>query len=107
MRQLSDIFAALGDPVRFSIVERLLTEGEVSAGDLTSGSGITAPAISRHLSVLRDAGLVQARADRQRRLYSVRPDALQTVARWTMDHREFWEGSIARLDALLALEERK
>ncbi len=107
MLPLSEIFAALGDPVRFSIVERLLAEGEVAAGDLVSGSGITAPAISRHLSVLRDAGLVQSRAEAQRRLYSVRPDSLQTIARWTMDHREFWESSVARLDALMALEEKK
>jgi len=101
------MFAALGDPIRFAIVERLLVEGEVSAGDLSAGFPVSAPAISRHLSVLRRAGLAQRRIDRQRRLYSVRPDALEAVAAWTMTHAEFWQGSLARLDTLLATKEKK
>lgn len=104
---LPDLFAALGDPTRFAIVERLLAEGEVSAGDLGAGFPVSAPAISRHLSVLRRAGIARRRIDRQRRLYSIRPDALQMLAVWTMTHAEFWQGSLSRLDALMAQEEKK
>ena len=101
---LPDMFAALGDPTRFAIVERLLAEGEVSAGDLGAGFPVSAPAISRHLSVLRRAGIARRRIDR---LYSIRPDALQMLAVWTMTHAEFWQGSLSRLDALMAQEEKK
>jgi DNA-binding transcriptional ArsR family regulator len=104
---LTDLFAALGDPVRFGIVERLLCEGEVAAGDLSAGFNVSAPAISRHLSVLRNAGIVHRRVDRQRRLYSVEPKAIRAAAAWVMSHREFWEGSLSRLDALMALEEKR
>ena len=61
MTPLPNIFAALADPTRFAIVERLLAEGEQSAGELADIADITAPAISRHLRVLREAGLVTQR----------------------------------------------
>lgn len=104
---LTDIFAALGDPIRFGLIERLLAEGEVAAGDLSAGFGVSGPAISRHLTVLRNAGLVHRRVDRQRRLYSVQPDALRTAATWIATHRAFWDGSLTRLDALMAFEEKR
>ncbi|MCB1406604.1 MAG: helix-turn-helix transcriptional regulator [Rhodobacteraceae bacterium] len=104
--RLPDVFAALGDPVRFALVERLLAEPEMAAGDLGAGFGISAPAISRHLAVLHRAGLVTRRADRQRRLYAIAPEAMRQVAAWTLSHREFLQGSVARLDALMAHEER-
>jgi DNA-binding transcriptional ArsR family regulator len=90
--ELTGRFAALGDPIRFAIVERLLTEGEVSAGDLGAAFDVTAPAVSRHLSVLHRAGLVRRRVDRQRRLYSVDPDSLRVIAGWIERHHTFWEG---------------
>ena len=101
MPTLQATFSALGDPTRFAIVERLLKEGELSAGKLTEGMPLSPPAISRHLKVLRQAGVVRQRVDRQRRLYSVRPASVQAINTWSGNYREFWEASLDRLaDAL-------
>jgi len=97
-------FAALGDPTRFAIVERLLDQGELPAGALLDVAPISAPAISRHLKVLRQSGLVQQRIDAQRRLYSVDPEILAGVAAWIDYHRKFWEQSLDRLERALATE---
>jgi DNA-binding transcriptional ArsR family regulator len=94
-------FNALGDPTRFAIVERLLAQGALSAGDLQDVAAISAPAISRHLKVLREAGLVTQTVDKQRRIYAVNPDAVRTISDWTLSHREFWNGSLDRLAAAL------
>lgn len=104
MSALPPIFAALSDPNRFAIVERLMSEGELSAGEISYAFDISAPAISRHLSVLHDAGLVRRRAMRQQRLYSVEPGAIRKVSDWTLDHRAFWEASLTRLEAALQEE---
>lgn len=72
---LHQTFSALGDPTRFAIVERLLSEGELRATTLQQGTGILAPAISRHLKNLRKSGIVRQCVDAQRRLYSVQPEA--------------------------------
>ncbi len=101
MSDLSATFAALGDATRFAIVERLLKEGELSAGGLQDGVAITPPAISRHLKILRTAGIVEQRVDKQRRMYSVRPEAVQAIGAWTMSHREFWKHSLDRLERVL------
>jgi len=107
MSSLSHTFAALGDGTRFAIVERLLTEGELSAGSLQDGIAISAPAISRHLKVLRSAGVIHQRVDKQRRMYSVRPEAVQSIGAWTMSHREFWQKSLDRLEWALQQEAQK
>lgn len=105
MADVRTIFAALGDGTRLAIVERLLSEGELPAGAFQGDFPISPPAISRHLAVLTDAGLVHRRVHRQQRLYSVRPEALQAVHDWTKDRRAFWEASLDRLDAVLAKKE--
>lgn len=91
---------ALGDPVRRRLVE-LLADGERSAGELATAVGaelgISQPGTSRHLRVLREAGVVESTVDGQRRLYSVRPEALTEVERWARGVRCFWD---QRLDAL-------
>jgi DNA-binding transcriptional ArsR family regulator len=102
--QLHQTFSALGDATRFAIVERLLTEGEQTAGALQSAADISAPAISRHLKVLRTAGVIEQRVDAQRRIYSVKPDVVRAINNWTMNHREFWENSLNRLEAALMKE---
>jgi len=106
MTTLTRTFAALSDATRLAMVERLMTEGELPAGTLAEGAEMSAPAVSRHLKVLREAGLVRQRIDGTRRLYSVRPETLKAVADWTMDHRAFWEAGLGRLEALLALVEK-
>lgn len=76
----------------------LLADGERPAGDLVEVlPELTQPAVSRHLRVLREAGLVDVRPDAQRRMYSLRPDGLAELDRWLDRHRHFWG---AQLDAL-------
>lgn len=104
MTQLTRTFAALSDPTRFDIVEKLLSRGELSAGTLADEAEISAPAISRHLKVLRQAGAIIQRVDGTHRYYSVSPEMLKGVHSWTMDHRAFWATSLDRLDTLLALD---
>jgi DNA-binding transcriptional ArsR family regulator len=96
-----DTFAALGDATRFAIVEKLLKEGELPAGNLQDAGPISPPAISRHLKVLREAGIIEQRIDKQRRMYSVRPQAVQAIGEWAMTYREFWQTSLDRLEAAL------
>jgi DNA-binding transcriptional ArsR family regulator len=90
------VFEALADPTRRRILE-LLADGERSAGDLAGEFAISRPGVSRHLRVLRAAGLVRARGDGQRRLYSVDPAPLAEVEQWLARYRLFWA---QRLDAL-------
>ena len=104
MKQLIDTFAALGDPTRFAVVTRLLNEGDLSAGALNEGVQITAPAMSRHLKILRRAGIIEQRIDKQRRIYSVRPQAVEAISAWTMSHRDFWQASLDRLASALEQE---
>ena len=94
-------FAALGDSTRLAIIERLLANGEQSAGDLQDVADVSAPAISRHLKVLRDAGLINRRIDAQRRIYRVDPHAMEAIGKWTLNHREFWDASLDRLATAL------
>lgn len=101
MKPLLKTFSALADETRMAIVEQLMEHGELPAGDLVRGGSITAPAISRHLKVLREAGLIAQRAEGTRRLYSARPESLQLIADWTQSRRSFWDSSLDRLEAAL------
>lgn len=94
-------FSALSDATRLGIVEQLMVEGEVPAGDLIQGRGMSGAAISRHLKVLRKAGLIQQRAVGPQRLYSIQPGGLRAIADWTLSKREFWESSLDRLEAAI------
>ncbi|MBA3401239.1 MAG: winged helix-turn-helix transcriptional regulator [Actinobacteria bacterium] len=87
---------ALAEPTRRRIVE-LLAERERSAGEIASHFRTSRPGISRHLRVLREHGLVRAREDGQRRLYSLDPVPLQELDEWLQRYRQFWDN---RLDAL-------
>ena len=87
---------ALAEPTRRRIVE-LLAEGERSAGELAREFAVSRPAVSRHLRVLREHGLVRSRGDAQRRVYSLEPAPLAELDAWLGQLRAFWE---QRLDAL-------
>ncbi|MDZ5660954.1 metalloregulator ArsR/SmtB family transcription factor [Nocardioides sp. S-58] len=93
-------FDVLGDPVRRRILE-LLAAGEASAGDVAAQVrdefGISQPAVSQHLKVLREHGFASVRAEGARRLYSVDPTGMQEVDAWVEQFRVFWD---TRLDAL-------
>jgi DNA-binding transcriptional ArsR family regulator len=85
-----DIFVALADPTRRGMLD-LLSEGERPAGDLVAAfPALTQPAISRHLRVLREVGLVEARTQAQRRIYSLRAGRLAEVDAWLSRYRQFW-----------------
>src|SRR5437762_11712837 len=98
---LPTVFGALADPTRLAIVERLLRDGERSAGEIAAPFAISKPAISKHLRVLEDAGLIERRIDRQWRVCRVWPEAIQAVDDWMQRYRTFWEGSLSRLEKLL------
>jgi DNA-binding transcriptional ArsR family regulator len=87
---------ALADPSRRTVVERL-ARGPVTAGELADLLPIARPGVSRHLRVLREAGLVEVRADAQRRVYSLRAEPLAEIDEWLGPYRALWE---QRLDAL-------
>ena len=104
MPDISSTFAALGNSTRFAIVERLLKEGELAAGDLLDIEEISPPALSRHFKVLLEAGVINQRTDKQRRMYSVRPEAVKAINEWSMSYRQFWDGSFRRLERALKSE---
>ena len=100
----------LGDPVRRRILE-LLAHGERTAGDLASRIGdefgISQPAVSQHLRVLREHGFVTVRPDGTRRLYSVDPAPLADVEAWVAGIRRFWEQHLDALGTELARGRRE
>lgn len=89
-------FEALADPTRRRIVE-LVAERERSAGEIAAAFSISRPGVSKHLRLLRDQGILSAREDGTRRLYSLEPKALDEVDEWVDRCRGFWQN---RLDAL-------
>ena len=96
-----DTFTALADPTRRQIIESLAA-GESSFGDLADKFEMSRPAVSQHLKVLRDAGIVTARADAQRRIYSLTEDSFDEVEEWLGKVREFWSQRLDRLEQLLS-----
>jgi len=96
-------FTVLAEPSRRRILD-LLRERERSVGELVADLPLSQPGVSKHLRVLRDAGLVAVRVDAQRRLYQLRAEPLAEVDAWLEPYRRFWSG---RLDALEAHLDRK
>jgi DNA-binding transcriptional ArsR family regulator len=80
-----------------AIVE-LLRNGERPVGDLVAQLELSQPAVSKHLRVLRDAGLVEARVDAQRRLYRIRPEPFADLDAWLTPYRELWATHLDRLE---------
>ncbi len=97
-------FEALAEPNRRRILD-LLRGGERPAGDLVEALAISQPGVSKHLKLLREAGLVSVRADGQRRLYSLEPGGLADLDAWLMPYRHFWAGRLSALDAHLEREQ--
>jgi DNA-binding transcriptional ArsR family regulator len=93
---MSAAFEILAEPNRRRILD-VLRVGERPVGDLVGELGVSQPAVSKHLRVLREAGLVKVRSDAQRRLYRVRAEPLRAVAEWLEPYRELWA---SRLDDL-------
>jgi DNA-binding transcriptional ArsR family regulator len=97
---LSTTFAALADPTRRAILARLAV-GETSVNQLAEPFDISLPAISRHLKVLENAGLITRGRDAQWRPCKLNPEQLKTVDDWLDDYRRFWEESFDRLNEYL------
>jgi DNA-binding transcriptional ArsR family regulator len=95
-----DTFTALADPTRRQIIE-CLAAGETSFGDLADTFDISRPAVSQHLKVLREAGIVTARVDAQRRIYRLNDDCLDEVEDWLGKVRDFWSQRLDKLEQLL------
>jgi DNA-binding transcriptional ArsR family regulator len=107
MPELPSLFGALSDPTRLAIVERLLREGERSVGELARPLPVTLPAVSRHMRVLEEAGIVEHRVDRQWRRYRVRAQALRDIDEWMVTYRTFWTASLDRLERMVEKRRRK
>ncbi len=100
---LDSAFAALADGTRRAIVERLAV-GEACVTDLAAPFRMSLPAVSKHLRVLEDAGLVRRRREGRTHYLSLAGEPMAAAAQWLEQHRRFWEGSFDRLAAMLAEE---
>jgi DNA-binding transcriptional ArsR family regulator len=99
--QLSTVFGALADPTRRTILARLTT-GDATVAELAAPFSVSQPAISRHLKVLEQAGLISRRRRRTARLSHLEAEPLREATAWLARYREYWDESYDRLDALLA-----
>jgi DNA-binding transcriptional ArsR family regulator len=95
------LFNALADPTRRAIFERLSRAGELNVRVLTEHSGVSQPAVSKHLSVLKQAGLVHDRRDGRQTHYSARPQVLKPLADWMTLYGALWRDRFDRLEDLL------
>lgn len=100
MPALDRSFAALADPTRRAIIARL-AEGEATVQDLARPFSISQPAISRHLKVLEEAGLIETRIEGTARPRRLKPDAVETLWNWLGQYRALWEKQFQKLDAVL------
>jgi DNA-binding transcriptional ArsR family regulator len=96
----SDVFHAIADETRRALLDRL-SSGEEAATALSEAFHISQPAVSQHLKVLRDAGLVAERRVGRYRLYRLQPEALREVADWVSHYEQFWKTKLAALGELL------
>ena len=95
------IFRTLADPTRRAIFEQLCREGEKTVGALTARAGISQPAVSKHLGVLKQAGLVRDRPAGRQTHYTARLGALAPLVDWTRDMAGFWQRRFDDLEDLL------
>ena len=100
---MPDVLNAIAEPQRRRLLDAL-RDGELSVGSLVQGLGISQPLVSKHLRVLREAGLVDVRVDGQRRLYRLRLQPLAELDAWLEPYRQMWLTSLDRLEAHLTGE---
>jgi DNA-binding transcriptional ArsR family regulator len=93
---MESTFEVIAEPTRRQILD-LLVDGERPVGDLVAELDMSQPAVSRHLRVLRDAGLVRARTDAQRRVYRLDPEPLAALDEWLRPYRLLWAASLDSL----------
>jgi DNA-binding transcriptional ArsR family regulator len=95
------LFRTLADPTRRAIFERLCREGEKTVGVLTASAGVSQPVVSKHLGILKQAGLVRDRHEGRQTHYSAQVGALTPLLDWTSQMAGFWESRFDDLEALL------
>lgn len=95
------LFRTLADPTRRALFERLCRDGEQTVGALTAQAGVSQPAVSKHLGVLKLAGLVSDRHEGRQTHYSAKPGALGPLIDWTSQMAGFWEKRFDHLEDLL------
>jgi len=93
----SQVFDAIGDGSRRKILD-LLTAGPRPVGEIVARTGLSQPNASRHLRILREAGLVEPRAAGQRRIYELRPAGLAELIGWVAPYQRLWQGSLDALE---------
>jgi len=99
-----DTFMALADPTRRQIIQSL-AGGETAFGDIADKFEMSRPAVSQHLKVLREAGLVAVRKDAQRRIYRIEASGLREVDEWLEKVRRFWDERLDDLERVLQDQE--
>lgn len=95
------LFRTLADPTRRGLFERLCREGEKTVADLTARAGVSQPVVSKHLGVLREAGLVFGRHEGRQTHYRAELKALSPLVSWTKEMTAFWESRLDDLEDLL------
>jgi DNA-binding transcriptional ArsR family regulator len=100
------VFAAVGDPTRRAVLD-MLRQGDMAAGDIATPFRISRPAISRHLHVLRKAGLVSARKAGREQIYQLRPEPLQEVYDWIEHYKTFWDRKMLALGTYLRKQQKE
>src|SRR5271168_3855194 len=95
------LFRTLADPTRRAVFERLCRDGEQTVGALTAQAGVSQPAVSKHLGILKQAGLVRDRHEGRQTHYSAQLDALAPLMNWTHEMASFWQSRFDHLEDLL------
>lgn len=102
-----DIYQALSDPTRRHIVELLAAHKQLSATQISDKFNMSAPAVSQHLKILREAKVVDMEKRAQQRIYTINTNSLLEIEDWVSKMKKLWSDKFDRLDALLAKEKAK
>lgn len=106
LQEISQTFAALGDPTRLAILSRL-SQGEATVTELAKPFEVSMPAITKHLKVLENAGLISRGKDAQWRPCRIEPEGLRPVVDWVEEYRKIWEENLDRLEIYLQSIQKK
>lgn len=101
LTQQDALFHALSDPTRRGLLEQLMRGGETNVAQLTETAGVSQPAVSKHLAILRGAGLVSGRAEGREVRYRAEPRGLAPLFDWITFYRSFWEDRLTALEDTL------
>ncbi len=101
------LFYALAEPTRLNIIELLASKGQLSATEIFDKFAVSAPAISQHLRVLREANFVRVEKRAQQRIYQINPDAMSEIEQWVQKMTRSWNSRFNALDKILEAEKRK